>query len=127
MAFQNEFIVFSHCRNRRGWCRPKALIHENYKAYLAKFNLLTADVFNNAKVELACLQMAKDAGLNVLSGHVRNAVNGRDVLMLDRFDVVIKITTDTKQIPGHNYAKKISDSRWCCRWCICRSQIKKIR
>ncbi len=73
-----------------GGARPKVLIHKNNKAYLAKFNRLTRDVYNNAKVELACLQMAKNAGLNVLSGHVRNGVNGRDVLLLDRFDVVMK-------------------------------------
>lgn len=73
-----------------GGARPKVLIHENNKAYLAKFNRLTTDTYNNAKVELACLQMAKDAGLNVLSGHVRGGVNGRDVLLLDRFDVVMK-------------------------------------
>jgi len=73
-----------------GGARPKALIYEGNKAYLAKFNRLTADVYNNAKVELACLQMAKEAGLNVLGGHVRKGVNGRDVLLLDRFDVVME-------------------------------------
>jgi len=73
-----------------GGARPKALIHENSKAYLAKFNRLSADTYNNAKIELACLQMAKSAGLNVLTGKVRSGVNGRDVLLLDRFDIVMK-------------------------------------
>ncbi|MFV9615954.1 MAG: type II toxin-antitoxin system HipA family toxin, partial [Gammaproteobacteria bacterium] len=71
-----------------GGARPKALLHEDNRAYLAKFNRLTTDVYNNAKVELACLQMAKAAGLNVLDGQVRTGVNGRDVLLLDRFDIV---------------------------------------
>ena len=71
-----------------GGDRPKALLYEDNTAYLAKFNRLTTDAYNNAKVELACLQMAKEAGLNVLDGHVRRGVNGRDVLLLDRFDVV---------------------------------------
>ena len=73
-----------------GGARPKALLHEGNTAYLAKFNRLSADAYNNAKVELACLQMAKEAGLNVFDGHVRRGVNGRDVLLLDRFDMVIK-------------------------------------
>ena len=73
-----------------GGARPKALIYEGNKAYLAKFNRLTADAYNNAKVELACLQMAKEAGINVLDGYVHKAVNGRDVLLLERFDVVME-------------------------------------
>ena len=73
-----------------GGARPKVLLHEGNTAYLAKFNRLTADTYNNAKVELACLQMAKDAGLDVLDGYIRRGVNGRDVLLLDRFDIVMK-------------------------------------
>jgi len=73
-----------------GGARPKGLIHEDNKAYLAKFNRLTTDVYNNAKVELSCLQMAKIAGLNVPSGQVRNGINNRDVLLLDRFDIVME-------------------------------------
>ncbi|VAW68276.1 hypothetical protein MNBD_GAMMA10-3168 [hydrothermal vent metagenome] len=73
-----------------GGARPKALLFEGDKAYLAKFNRLTQDVYNNANVELACLQMAKVAGLNVLGGHVRKGINGRDVLLLDRFDIVME-------------------------------------
>lgn len=74
-----------------GGARPKALLYENNKAYLAKFNRITSDTYNNAKVELACLQMADAAGLDVLDGYVHEGVNGRDVLMLERFDIV---TTD---------------------------------
>lgn len=73
-----------------GGARPKALLCEGDSAYLAKFNRLSNDAYNNAKVELACLQMAKEAGLNVLSGQVRSGVNNRDVLLLERFDVVMK-------------------------------------
>lgn len=72
-----------------GGARPKALIHDNNKTYLAKFNRLNSDNYNNAKVELACLQMAKAAGLNVLNGVVRHGINTRDVLLLDRFDIII--------------------------------------
>ncbi|VAW61371.1 hypothetical protein MNBD_GAMMA11-2660, partial [hydrothermal vent metagenome] len=73
-----------------GGARPKALLFESDRAYLAKFNRHTQDDYNNAKVELACLQMAKAAGLNVLGGHVRKGINGRDVLLLDRFDIVME-------------------------------------
>jgi len=73
-----------------GGARPKALIHEKNKAYLAKFNRFTSDAYNNAKVELSCLQMANIAGLNVPVGQVRNGINGRDVLLLNRFDVVVE-------------------------------------
>lgn len=73
-----------------GGARPKALIYKGNAAYLAKFNRLTTDVYNNAKVELACLQMAKEAGLNVLDGYVHKVANGRDVLLLERFDVVME-------------------------------------
>ncbi len=49
-----------------GGARPKALLYENNVAYLAKFNRLTHNAYNNARVELACLNMAKSAGINVL-------------------------------------------------------------
>lgn len=73
-----------------GGARPKALLHDGDKAYLAKFNRVLTDSYNNARVELACLQMAKEAGLNVPDGKIRRDVNGRDVLLLDRFDVVME-------------------------------------
>lgn len=71
-----------------GGARPKALLHDSQTPYLAKFNRLTQDQYNNAKVELACLHMAKAAGIPVALGHVRAGVNQRDVLMLNRFDIV---------------------------------------
>ncbi|MFK5948407.1 MAG: type II toxin-antitoxin system HipA family toxin [Methylococcales bacterium] len=72
-----------------GGARPKALLYENDNAYLAKFNRLTRDDYNNAKVELACLRMAQAAGLNVFLGHIQAGVNKRDVLLLNRFDIVL--------------------------------------
>lgn len=72
-----------------GGARPKALLYENDKSYLAKFNRLTRDEYNNAKVELACLRMAQSAGLNVFLGHVQAGVNKRDVLLLNRFDIIL--------------------------------------
>ena len=71
-----------------GGARPKALVYENGTPYLAKFNRRSLDPYNNAKIELACLQMAKEAGLQVYQGKVRSGINDRDVLLLERFDVV---------------------------------------
>ena len=74
------------------WCiiraTPKALLHDSCGAYIAKFNRLSADNYNNARVELACLNMARAAGLDVGQGKVHGGINGREVLLLDRFDVL---------------------------------------
>ena len=70
-----------------GGARPKALVMDAEGAYLAKFNRLSGDPYNNARVELACLNMARAAGLNVVDGRVVNGVNGRDALLLKRFDL----------------------------------------
>ena len=70
-----------------GGARPKALLHDEGGCYLAKFNRHGADPYNNARVELACLRMARAAGLNIGEGRVLEGINGREVLLLDRFDV----------------------------------------
>ena len=72
-----------------GGARPKALIYDDEGGrYLAKFNRKgTKDAYNNAKVELACLNMARDAGISAGRGKIKSGVNGRDVLLLERFDV----------------------------------------
>ncbi|MBT4520047.1 MAG: type II toxin-antitoxin system HipA family toxin [Halieaceae bacterium] len=70
-----------------GGARPKALLHDEKGSYLAKFNRQHADPYNNARVELACLRMARAAGLQVSDGYVLEGINGREVLLLERFDV----------------------------------------
>lgn len=70
-----------------GGARPKALLHDEQGAFLAKFNRQQGDEYNNARVELACLQMAKTAGLNVFTGDIVEGINGREVLLLHRFDI----------------------------------------
>ena len=42
-----------------GGARPKALIYHNNIPYRAKFNRRSLDPYNNARVEQACLHMAK--------------------------------------------------------------------
>jgi len=73
-----------------GGARPKALISDEDNVYLAKFNRLNHDDYNNARVELACLLMAQAAGLEVSLGRVETGINDREVLLLNRFDVVKK-------------------------------------
>lgn len=72
-----------------GGARPKALVYNEQQgqAYLAKFNRLHSDLYNNARVELACLKMANAAGLNVAQGYIEYGINGREVLFLKRFDI----------------------------------------
>ncbi len=70
-----------------GGARPKALVFENETNYIAKFNRLNRDDYNNARVEISCLQMAEVAGLNVGAGKIVSGINGREVLLLERFDV----------------------------------------
>ena len=70
-----------------GGARPKALLTDGRQHYIAKFNRLSGDPYNNARVELACLNMARAAGLSVSRGHVVGDVNGREALLLERFDV----------------------------------------
>lgn len=70
-----------------GGARPKALLYDDNAYYLAKFNRRHGDDYNNARVELACLDMARDAGLNAGKGRVAPGINGREVLLLERFDL----------------------------------------
>lgn len=70
-----------------GGARPKALLHDAKGYYLAKFNCIHQDPYNNARVELACLNMARAVGLEVGYGRVENGINGREVLLLNRFDI----------------------------------------
>ncbi len=69
-----------------GGARPKALVYDNDAYYLAKFNRHKDD-FNNARVELACLLMAQDAGIHIGSGKIVPSAVNREVLLLERFDV----------------------------------------
>ena len=82
-----NFLHLARSGSGVGGARPKALISDGELHYLAKFNRLNNDSYNNATVELACLTMAKAAGLHVGGGLVQANINQRDVLLLDRFDI----------------------------------------
>ncbi|PCI70675.1 MAG: phosphatidylinositol kinase [Gammaproteobacteria bacterium] len=70
-----------------GGARPKSLVHKKGNGFIAKFNKST-DAFDNARVELACLKMAKAAGINIFGGFVDSGYDQRNILLLERFDLV---------------------------------------
>lgn len=77
-----------------GGARPKALIDDMDKKYVAKFSLST-DLYNLIKAEFIAMRLAKLAGLNVSSVHLLN-VSGKDILMVERFDR-IKVNSGWKR------------------------------
>lgn len=82
-----SLIYLANCGTGVGGARPKALIEDESTKYLAKFNRLTQDTYNNARVELACLNMAMDLNLTSHPGKIIDGINGREVLLLERFDI----------------------------------------
>ena len=73
-----------------GGARPKALIQDQNKKYIAKFSSST-DLYNVVKAEFIAMRLAALAELNVAPVQLTKAV-GKDVLMIERFD----------RIPKHN-------------------------
>ena len=71
-----------------GGARPKALIQEQDKKYVAKFSS-NADLYSVVKAEFIAMRLAKLAGLNVAPVKLAKAAN-KDVLLIERFDRVPK-------------------------------------
>jgi len=69
-----------------GGARPKALIQEQGKKYVAKFSSGT-DLYNVVKAEFIAMRLAALAGLNAAAVKLDKAVN-KDVLLIERFDRV---------------------------------------
>ncbi len=67
-----------------GGARPKALIEEHNKKYVAKFSS-TTDLYNIVKAEFIAMRLAKHAGLNVAPVKLTKASH-KDVLLIERFD-----------------------------------------
>ncbi len=67
-----------------GGARPKALIQEQGKKYVAKFPLGT-DLYSLVKAEFIAMRLAALAGLNVAPVRLAKAAN-KDVLLVERFD-----------------------------------------
>lgn len=71
-----------------GGARPKALIQDQGKKYIAKFSSST-DLYSVVKAEFVAMRMAALAGLNVAPVKLRKAAK-KDVLLIERFDRVAK-------------------------------------
>jgi serine/threonine-protein kinase HipA len=69
-----------------GGARPKALIQDNDKKYVAKFSSST-DLYSYVKAEFIAMRLAAIAGLNVAPVRLVSAAN-KDVLLIERFDRV---------------------------------------
>lgn len=67
-----------------GGARPKALIQDRDKQYVAKFSSGT-DIYSVVKAEFIAMRLAQLAGLNVAPVRLIKAAN-KDVLLIERFD-----------------------------------------
>ena len=67
-----------------GGARPKALVEDNNKKYVAKFSSST-DIYSVVKAEFIAMRLAKIVGLTVAPAKLETAAN-RDVLLVERFD-----------------------------------------
>jgi len=69
-----------------GGARPKVLLDDGAQKYIAKFSA-SNDLYSVVKAEFIAMRLARKAGLNVASVHLRTAM-GKDVLVIERFDRV---------------------------------------
>ena len=67
-----------------GGARPKALIEDQDKKYIAKFSS-DSDLYSIVKIEYIAMRLAALAGLNVAPVKLITAAN-KDVLLIERFD-----------------------------------------
>ena len=71
-----------------GGARPKALIQDHGKKYVAKFSSST-DLYSVVKAEFIAMRLAQLAGLNAAPVKLTKAAN-KDVILIERFDRVPK-------------------------------------
>jgi serine/threonine-protein kinase HipA len=69
-----------------GGARPKALVDDGGRKYIAKFSAST-DLYNIVKAEFAAMRLGSLVGLNVAPVTLTEAL-GKDVLLIERFDRV---------------------------------------
>lgn len=69
-----------------GGARPKALVDDNGKRFIAKFNTST-DTYDVVRAEFVAMRLAKACGLNVAEVRLIRSMN-KDVLLVERFDRV---------------------------------------
>jgi serine/threonine-protein kinase HipA len=69
-----------------GGARPKALVEDSDKKYVAKFSLST-DLYNIVRAEYVAMRLASEVGLDVAPVQI-TSIAGKDVLLIERFDRV---------------------------------------
>lgn len=67
-----------------GGARPKAMMEDGAKKYIAKFSSST-DTYNVVKAEFVAMRLAAEVGLHVAPVRLLKAA-GKDVLLIERFD-----------------------------------------
>lgn len=67
-----------------GGARPKALIEDHHKKYIAKFSS-TTDLYSVVKAEFVAMRLAEHCGLHVAKVKLTSAL-GKDILLIERFD-----------------------------------------
>lgn len=67
-----------------GGARPKALIEDGGRKFIAKFSA-SGDLYNVVKAEFVAMRLAARIGLNVASVSLTRGL-GKDVLLIERFD-----------------------------------------
>lgn len=67
-----------------GGARPKALIEDQNRKYIAKFSS-TTDLYSVVKAECVAMRLAKLSGLHVAEVDMSSTL-GKDVLLIERFD-----------------------------------------
>ncbi len=79
-----ELDLALHHGSAIGGARPKALIEDGPKKYIAKFSS-TTDLYNVVKAEFVAMRLAKMAGLDVAAVSLTQS-SKKDVLLIERFD-----------------------------------------
>lgn len=67
-----------------GGARPKAMIEDDGRKFIAKFSSST-DTYNVVKAEYIAMRLAVEAGLNVAPVSIAH-IAGKDVILIERFD-----------------------------------------
>lgn len=72
-----------------GGARPKAVVSKDGKVWLAKFPS-QGDAFNVPQIEQACLELARECGLNVPTTELVTVSGGRQIMLIERFDRIVR-------------------------------------
>lgn len=84
MYMNNTLEKLVHHGSSMGGARPKVVVQHKDIEWIAKLNK-ESDLFDNARVEYACMKMAQSIGIN--TSHVElEEVEGNPILMVKRFD-----------------------------------------